>query len=176
MKLRLPDGVSGDAGYAGNDEAHRLYLERWRTGLVNRTTAPFALFVGMNPSGAEADIDDLTVRKEWNWTRMWGLERYIKMNLGTLRMTKSGALDTCGLPLVHPENVRKILEYAERADILVLSTGKPPHGLRDAAEVLFAGLRPLGDKVQCFGVTKAGWPKHTSRLAYATRLGTFPFP
>lgn len=165
MKLPLPPGVLGSAVFRGDRQEHRIQLERWRVGYEN---VPFALWIGMNPSGAEADVDDLTIRKEMKFTGMLGFDRYVKTNAGSYRLTNSLALDDVRVPLSHTDNLPRILYLARQAGVVVLATGSPPDALVPHARAVFEGLKAAGIKPLCLGTTRDGYPKHTSRLGYAT--------
>lgn len=160
--MPIPGGVLGSAVFRGDQDQHRIRLERW----WDTPTAPFALWIGMNPSGADDQVDDLTVRKECNWTRILGLGRYVKANVGSYRWTESVTLSLKREPLVHADNLPEIRALAAAAELIVLSVGKPPDVLLSAARSTFRALKQDGRKVRCLGVTQDGWPKHTSRLGY----------
>ena len=173
-RMGLLPGAVGSAIYRGDRQEHRLVLERRFTDLLLDEDEAFALWIGMNPSGATEIRDDLTVRKEQNWTqRKWGLRRYIKVNLGSYRWTDSLSLGNAGVPLVHPDNLTTIRVLAARAREIVLTTGKPPEPLMDAAKSVFEALRDDGRTVQCLGVVAAGWPRHSSRIGYGTKFEDF---
>jgi hypothetical protein len=170
MKWPLLPGVTGDAIFAGDRREHRLLLMRRWDDLGTRH-AGAALWIGMNPSGAEADIDDLTIRKEQTWTRMLGLSQYLKMNIGTYRWTDSLTLPEGGL--VHKDNLTMIRAHASTAATIILTTGKPPDVLMSAFEHVRWALKRDGRKVKCLGPTKDGWPKHSSRVGYSTPMVEF---
>lgn len=46
---------------------------------------PWVAFIGVNPSVADADIDDPTIRREINFAKAWGFGRLLKMNLYAYR-------------------------------------------------------------------------------------------
>jgi hypothetical protein len=41
------------------------------------------------------------------------------------------------------------------------------------ARTLFRELKARGIRMECFGLTKDHWPKHSSRLAYVTPIVEF---
>lgn len=173
VKMPLPAGVHGSAVFKGENDEHRLVLERtWDDA---GEADPFALWSGMNPSGAEALVNDLTILKECHWTKLIGLTRYVKTNTGTYRWTQSTTLSAKRAEMVHPDNLATIRALAAEAQIIVFSTGKPPDVLLAPTRTLFQALKRDGRKVMCLGTTKDGWPKHSSRLGYFLKDGSLPF-
>lgn len=163
----LLPGVTGDAHFPTPD--HRIWLERrWEP-----AGGGFALHVGMNPSHAGADGDDLTVRKDQQFTRRLGLSRMVKMNLGTLVSTDPAGLSVRGAVVAHPGNLAMILANAALATRIIIATGKPPDPLLGPARTLFNELKRAGIRMECFGLTKDHWPKHSSRLGYDTPVVEF---
>lgn len=170
--LPMLPGVIGAATFRGERDEHRLTLSRdWGgdLGLI----VPFVLWIGMNPSGAEADRDDLTIRKEQEWTRRLGFAHYVKANVGTYRHTDSRSIPVTGAALVHPDNFPVIRDLAAAAAIIVLSVGNPPEALEAPARELFRLLGEDRQGLLCLGTTRAGWPRHSSRIAYATPFEIF---
>jgi hypothetical protein len=161
----LPD-TKGSARFEGND--HRIWLER-RWGSLN---APFVLHIGMNPSLAGAENDDLTVRKDQEFTKRMGFDRMVKVNVGTYISTDPDGLNRC-LMVAHEINLPTIRTYAAAAARIIVATGRPPDVLVSYARVLFKALKQDGRHMECFGLTKDHWPKHSSRLAYVTPLQEF---
>lgn len=163
----LLPGVTGDAAFSYPD--HRLWLERrW-----GEWDSPYVLHVGMNPSMAGKDRDDLTVRKDQEFTRRMGLSRMIKCNLGTLVSTDPNGLLIPGAMICDPTNLEITIGLAEAAHRIVIATGKPPDPLIPMAKNLFRAMKAKKLMMECFGLTQDHWPKHSSRLAYATPIVEF---
>lgn len=161
-------GVTGAAFFPSKD--HRLWLERrWGEDIDEN----FVLHVGMNPSYADANGDDLTVRKDQEFTRRIGFSRMVKMNVGTFISTDPKGLSAPDVIVSHPYNTAMILECALRARRVIVATGDPPKPLIDVARNLLRGMTAAGFRMECFGLTKGGWPKHSSRLGYASKLALF---
>lgn len=172
--FKLPPGIIGTAAFRGERDEHRISLERFYEADLVKPDVPYALFIGMNPSGAEAHVNDLTIAKEWTWTTRFGFRLYRKMNVATYRWTDSRTIDIADVEgLIWRDNFSLIRSTARDAGLIVLSTGQPPDSFAQAARDLFAMLTEAGFALKCFGTTKAGWPKHTSRIAYATPLVDF---
>jgi hypothetical protein len=162
----LPETI-GDALFICED--HRLWLERRWAGAGD--DALYALHLGMNPSKAGARNDDLTVRKDQEFTRRMGLSRMFKANAGTFISTDPMGLLAAGIMLAHPDNLPTILRLAAGAARIIVATGRPPDPLVVHARAMFRALRGL--RLECFGLTKDHWPKHSSRLGYDTPLVEF---
>lgn len=175
IRMRLQDGVIGRADFIGANQEHRLALERYWGNLLEPDPDPrYALWIGMNPSTASHDVDDLTVRKEQTWTRMLGLVRYIKCNIGSYRSTNPAGLAQAEV-VSHPDNLPTILRLATapQAHRVILTTGAPPPVLECFYRATVQALRGAGVPLWCLGKTKGGWPKHSSRIGYHTPIVEF---
>lgn len=144
--------------------AYRYSLERrWAE------TGPTAVFIGLNPSTADASQDDPTIRREVGFARSWGCARLLKGNIFALRSTDPKALYGHADP-VGPENNRTLLLLAAQADHLVACWGAHGELLARGADVrkLLAAYQLLA-----FGLTKAGHPKHPLYLRSDLRPAPF---
>lgn len=132
-------------------------------------------FFGINPSTADANIDDHTVTKWGGFCKRWGASRFIVGNVFAYRATEVAELATVADP--HgPELRQHIDEIIREADILVPCwgvTSKVPRALQGSFADLAAALRASGKPVKCFGHSKDGDPLHPQMLAYATQLVPF---
>ncbi len=169
--LPLLPGVVGNALFLGLRMEHRIYLERRPAGTSD--SYPYLLNIGMNPSAAGNDMDDITVRKDQEFAKRRGFDRMIKMNVGTYICTQPRDLDRPGIVVNHPENLLLIREYAGFASKIIIACGKVPDVLVPHARTLFRALKQDGRTLWCLGTTKEGWPKHSSRLGYDVALEIF---
>lgn len=133
---------------------------------------PVYAFFGINPSTADASMDDATVRKWIGFTKAWGGSRFIVGNVFAYRSTDVKAL-------AHVEDAfgddigDHTTDIINDADILVPCWGcisKVPPRLQFAFDVLMDALVSSGKPVRHFGLTKAGDPKHPLMLGYDTPL------
>lgn len=135
---------------------------------------PVYAFFGINPSTADASVDDATVRKWIGFTKTWGGSRFIVGNVSPYRATDVRKLATTMQWLtVGRENERHILEMAAEADILVPCWGdraKVPRLMHTNIDDLMSLLVGTRKPVMHFGLTKGGDPKHPLMLGYATAL------
>ena len=145
---------------------YRYWLERGPAG------APYVAWVLANPSTADAELDDPTVRKARGFTQRWGYERFVFVNLFAFRST-----DPKGLLKAHnpwgPENDDHIRRAIETAEFVVLAWGnavvKP---LRERCRVVskYVLEERAPDRVMCLGYTADRSPRHPLMLAYSTPL------
>lgn len=147
----------------------RFRLERE----VSPTGKTYAFF-GINPSTADATINDATVRKWIGFVTRWNGRRFVVGNVSPARSTDVKGLATIIVsPDVWAQNIDHIKAIAAEADILVPCWGDqkkaPSHVAYEFATVLRI-LRATGKPVMTFGLTKDGHPKHPLMLGYDTPL------
>lgn len=152
-------------------EFYRYRLERE----VQDVGEVFAFF-GVNPSTADATLDDATVRKWRGFTLRNGGRRFIVGNVFALRST-----DPKGLSLVNdpygPDQREHLCAIINDADVLIPCWGglsKMPADLRSAPSQLLALMRLSGKPIFHFGLTGCGQPKHPLMLSYDTPLVRLP--
>lgn len=139
-------------------------------------TRPFVMFVGLNPSTADAETDDQTVRKWRGFSERWGYGGYVAVNVFPYRSRHPKDLAKAPLlEAVRQENVRKIGEQIRLREIVeaVVCWGnetKAPEKLRRWFPMTEDFLRNQPCEVKCFGRTKRGDPKHPLTLGYKTKL------
>lgn len=129
-------------------------------------------FFGVNPSTADASIDDATVRKWIGFCERWGVPRFIVGNVFAYRATDVRELAAVDDPF-GDDIGDHITDLIIEADILVPcwgDTGKVPPQLQYAFDVLMDALVSSGKPVLHFGLTKGGDPKHPLMLGYDTAL------
>lgn len=131
---------------------------------------PTYAFFGINPSTADATVNDATVRKWIGFVKKWGGRRFIVGNVFAYRATDvrelSSAIDPHG-----PGNADHLARIVADADVLVPCWGrlaKLPPNLRSRPGLLLDLLRGSNKEVECFGWTSDGSPKHPLMLGYDT--------
>lgn len=137
-------------------------------------------FFGVNPSTADATIDDATVRKWKGFAKRWGGSRFIVGNVFAYRATDVRTLASVDDPF-GPDIGDHVTDILNEADILVPCWGsidKVPPRLQFAFDVLTDALTSSGKPVMHLGLTKSGDPKHPLMLGYDTPLVRWgePFP
>ena len=132
-------------------------------------------FFGVNPSTADAAVNDATVVKLIGFCKRWGVSRFLLGNAFAYRATDVRELAKVDDPF-GDDIGEHVTDLIEAADVLVPmwgDTGKVPPKLRFAFDVLLEKLQDSGKPVLCFGHTKAGDPKHPLMLGYQTQLVPF---
>ncbi len=142
---------------------YRYRLERWvqDSGLV-------IAYFGVNPSTADASLEDQTTRKWRGFTLRNGGRAYIAGNPFAFRATDVRALANAADP-VGPLNADYIDGIVQDADILVPCWGsrnKLPRQLHGVLDDLAERLRSNGKPVKVFGLAASGDPLHPLTLGY----------
>jgi hypothetical protein len=133
---------------------------------------PVYAYFGVNPSTADANLDDATVRKWIGFTKVFGGRKFIVGNAFAYRATDVRELSKVEDPY-GDELGDQVSQIINDAEILVPcwgDTGKVSPALRDTFDVLLDALTSSGKPVLHFGLTRAGDPKHPLMLAYSTGL------
>jgi hypothetical protein len=145
---------------------------RYRLDREVSDSGPVYAFFGINPSTADAAINDATVRKWIGFVQRWGGSRFIVGNLFAYRSTDVKALGNVEDPF-GDEIGDYVTDIITEADILVPcwgNTSKIPPKHVCAVDVFLDALTSSGKPVKCFGFTKSGDPKHPLMLGYDTEL------
>lgn len=95
-RLKILDDVTPDALFSECRRFRYWLLRTWAADL------PTIAFIGLNPSVADSEFDDNTVRKCQIFARQWGYGRLLMLNIYAFRAT-------------YPKDMRKA---ADRLDII----------------------------------------------------------
>lgn len=166
VRLALMEGVRGDAVFS-DDGRYRTLMRRW---LGDQFPSRYLLFIGMNPSTADATVNDPTCGREWSFTRREGFDAMIKANVGDYRATDPKMLLQPGVEASSPDNLPTIRQAAAGADKVVLCHGKLNKALAPAGREMVAALVKDGRDLWCFGSNADGSPKHPLYLRADTPL------
>ncbi len=132
------------------------------------------LFVMLNPSTADADQDDPTVRRCIGFAKRGGFGRLEVVNLYAFRSTLPSTLFTAPDP-AGPGNICEIREALGRADMVIAAWGNNVNFGVNSGRVgeVMALIERSGKPVKCFGLTGQGQPKHP--LYLRSDAGLMPF-
>lgn len=153
------------------DKTHRHYLGRFWDPYDD-----FILYIGLNPSTADAYKDDPTIKRWINFSRRFGHGGFVVVNLFSYRTSSPTNLQHYINKGVDPLDDNWcdywIGFWAEKAHKIVACWGNVPWAETRVLEVLqFLIHCPL----YCFGHTQNGYPKHPLYLAKDTQLEPLRF-
>jgi hypothetical protein len=137
----------------------RYSLERAWAGGSDRM-----LIVGLNPSTADAEVDDRTVGRCVAFAKREGLSGVLLANLFAFRSTHPSLLLEAADP-IGPENDRWIASLRDRASIAIGAWGNGGQFLDRSKSV-----RGLLAEAMCFGFTRLGEPRHPLYVHSASPL------
>lgn len=138
----------------------------WRTWDTRKQSA---VFVGLNPSTADATRDDNTIRRCIGFARQWGFGGLVMVNLFPLRSRSPKALPGPLNQEAEAANRAAVIEACEQAGILIACWGSAWLARDRGVEYL-----DLASKWHCLGQTKSGAPRHPLYLASDTK--PIPYP
>lgn len=151
---------------------YRWWLERqWA-----ETGKGFVNFLMLNPSTADAEVDDPTIRKCIGFAQRWGYDGLHVTNVWAYRAT-----DPKDLPNDCSRGDDRNWAYIEAgllsARITVAAWGtsfRPGPAATRVLKELFA--KHSETKTRCLGLTRYGDPRHPLYVPYATQLEPFEIP
>lgn len=146
--------------------------------LLRRTwnhSCPRLLYVMLNPSTADAEVDDATIRSCIRLAKGLGYGSFEVVNLFAFRATDPEELVKAD-NAVGPRNDPLIEAAVARCDMVVCAWGA--HAMTNAgqrASAVRQMIRSQRPAVFCLGKTKAGAPKHPLYIKSGTPLETYGF-
>ena len=138
---------------------------------------PVGAFIMVNPSTADAELDDQTIRKVKGFATRFGWSRVIVGNVFAFRATDISRLSTVSDP-VGPENEEQLRRILDDAENIVCAWGalqKLPPNLRNQWRTIVTLAGASGRALHCLGMVKDGHPKHPLMVGYSTSLAAWPF-
>jgi hypothetical protein len=143
------------------DKTHRIFL--WR---IWDTELPFVLFIGLNPSTADATKDDATIRRCKRFASDNGFGGMYMMNLFSI-VSSDPKILLHGNTLVDGYD-DELKNVASKCKAVVFCWGGFPEAVAREAEVI-----PMFPDALCFGHNADGTPKHPLYLKGDTKLIPF---
>ena len=133
---------------------------------------PRVLWIMLNPSVADANTDDPTIRRCIGFSQSFGYGSLEVVNLFAYRATDPkdmAAAKADGVNIVGPENVRHTIEAASRASLVIAAWGADK-----LAPLRSVSIRKLvaPHALYCLGKSKSGAPKHPLYLPANSELVT----
>ncbi len=153
--------------WLSDDKLYRYSLSRrW-----GQETAPL-YFIMLNPSVADAEKDDNTIRRCVGYAKREGRDAIVVGNLFAFRSTAPKNLLTAVDP-VGPENMNWIdalARAAERERAPIVCAWGAHGGYERQDIVAMRCMKMAGANTVCFGTTRQGFPKHPLYLSNAEPL------
>lgn len=146
-----------------SDKRYRYQLKRlWDKNL------PCLLFIGLNPSTANAKENDPTIRRLIGFTKAWGYGGFLLCNLYAF-CTPSPATLFKQIDPIGVDNDLWIKNSAKRVERVVLMYGN--HGIKNdrAKKVIQQFITPY-----CIAISKQNMPKHPLYLPYTKTPLLYP--
>ena len=142
---------------------------RYRYGLsrVWDERKPVLLFIMLNPSTADAEQDDPTIRRCIAFAKSWGYGGLLAGNLFGLRATDPSLLYE-NSDVVGEENDKHLIQMAALCKRVVFAWGN--HGILHERGIAVKSLFP---KAWCIGKNKNGQPRHPLYLSADSKLIRF---
>jgi hypothetical protein len=155
-----------------SDEATPLY--RYILGRRWGPSGRRVNFIMLNPSTADAFIDDPTIRRCIGFAMAWDYDGIIVTNLFALRSTNPGRLMRAADP-IGPRNDEIILSEARRADRVIAAWGA--HGrLFNRDRIVRRALDGAGIALHYLKLTEKGAPNHPLYLPSGLTPIRWPSP
>ena len=164
--LQFPDDKFNRPCHFSPCEKYRYTLERvWDFGNPRRVT-----WIGLNPSTADAEKNDPTVRRCIGFAQDWGFGGMFMANLFAFRSTDPDYMKEIFDP-VGKENDDALLWMVERSDLVIACWGN--HGTH-LGRAKFVRTLPFALPLMALKITKQGQPNHP--LYLKKTLKPFPLP
>ncbi|MEM1155117.1 MAG: DUF1643 domain-containing protein [Pseudomonadota bacterium] len=128
----------------------------------------FVSFVGLNPSTADADVDDPTIRRCVGFAKQWGFAGLVMLNLYAFRATKPADMKAADDP-AGPGSLGYIMNaFSSKAlTDVVLCWGN--HAEKKRGDIMIDLAHNYGLRVWHLGLTKSGNPRHPLYLPKDTQ-------
>ena len=161
--------ITGDYRYLLWREWNSSYTldSRYNEGnLSNALSGKTVSFIMLNPSRADARINDPTITRCINFAKFWGYERLEVVNLFAYRTPYPSLLKQAAEPIGR-DNDRYIIESAEKSDRVILAWGN--NGTWQQQDSYVLKLLKNYHNLYSLGITKRGCPCHPLYLCSTTK-------
>lgn len=130
---------------------------------------PLCGWLMLNPSTADAQIDDATIRKCMAFARAWGYGGIVVANLFAWRSTDPSALMSAADP-VGPDNDLAIRNLSEKSFVIVAAWGANALDPKLSSRIDAVFELIDSSKLRCLGLTSHGAPRHPLYVNGSTEL------
>lgn len=148
-------------------ECRTLRYSLWRRWTVAGKPSRKIAFIGVNPSVADEQKNDRTIKRCIDFAKAWGYDEFLMLNAFAHVQTKLGKLKL-GREHIGEANDATMLRYRDEATVMIAAWGKhcPQWRADEIAEL-------LGRELKCLGRNKNGSPKHPLYLRADTKPEPF---
>lgn len=152
--LPIQPGIEGTALFGGRRKQYRYRLSRlWEP------TRPTILFVMMNPSVADRQQDDRTIRRCIAFAKAWNYGQLLVGNVFAYRCTDQKRLLETEDP-IGKDNDAHLLAMAASAEKIICAYGKPHPTLRTRGLAVADLYRANGHTLHTLRLSQDGTPVH----------------
>lgn len=146
--------------------------KRYRYSLRRRWNSGYGqcVFIGLNPSVADTQADDPTIRRCMNFAHDWGYQELVVVNLFAYRTPQPAELRRATDP-VGPNNRRAVRAVCRSANLIVAAWGVHG-GFRNQAQLMSDIWRD--QELFCFSQTRDGHPVHPLYQRRDAALNVYP--
>jgi len=158
------------SAYISEDGKYRYHLQR----IWSQTAYSRCCFIMLNPSTADAFVDDPTIRRCMGFAKSLNFGSMGVVNLFAYRTSKPTELFKSSDP-VGPENDEVILSEVHRADchLVIAAWGSNGGKYLDRVKTVCHGIKK---GLMCFGTTQLGQPRHPLYLPANSELEEYFIP
>ncbi len=153
-----------------DDGRYRYKLSRWWSDDLGIDAVVWMM---LNPSTADAEQDDATIRRCIGFSQRWGYDGLVVVNLFALRSTDPKAMFANPDAIGGRRNRDTVLYEAKGRDVVV-AWGANVDGVAAYTNLLATRVQEVARSITCLGVTKGGHPRHPVRLPYAAERVAWP--
>lgn len=145
---------------------------RYALGRVWDKDLPPAVFIGLNPSIADAIKDDPTIRRCMSFAKRWGLGGLLMVNLFAYRSTDPARLALVADP-IGPDNFEFCATMVLREGPAIIVAAWGAHKLAGGQAMRWLSATGV-TSLQCLGKNRDGSPKHPLYVPGSTKPRSFP--
>lgn len=153
--LPLLDDVTADASLSPCGTYRYLLSRKWQP----QHGPNIVLWIMLNPSAADADVDDPTLRKVQKFARAWGYGGVLVANVYALRSSEPDDLLTHPDP-VGPANDDVLTTMFDAQGIGLVVAGWGTKAGAQRVQTITGAAWKAGRTIHAVGITKGGHPQH----------------
>lgn len=130
----------------------------WR---IWELTKPSAVFIGLNPSTADASHDDPTIKKCVKYAKRWQCGGLVMLNLYAFRATNPADMLAADDPIGPSNNdtLVRVIRQCIESGVVVASWGN--HAAKERVDDFRSLIgKELSSRLSCLQQNKTGAPKH----------------